>query len=166
MQTVKEGETIHSLRFVREHMTVAYRETPYKIRKEIKRFGWLANLAWKLLHKLNALDIYSEKVTTWRYDEAKAKTLASKILEMREELARYYEEPGDWIVVMGGRDFMELMHSPHMNEVISFQVPINHRSPTREVAGMTVHVVPYHAGMAVLPKSIIEDVRMRSHGGW
>lgn len=158
MQTVKEGTTINSLNFMRLDSIIAYSETPYKLRKEPKRFAWLARLAWKLLHKLNALDIYSEKVTTWHYSKARATELADRIMEMRDDLERYYEDPDRYAVVMGQNDFMELMHAPFMREEMVYIARINHcSSPYRGIVrGLPVHVVPWLAGMAVLPKVVIE----------
>lgn len=151
---IQAGQT---LRFMRREQTITYKPTPYKLRKEIKRFGWLADVCWRLLHKLNALEMHSEKVTTWSYTEADQKKLTAMIMTMRDELHRFFEDPDEWVVVVGAHDFQETMRSPTILDHVVFSAgPIHSDNPYLRFMGIDVHVVPWLQGMAVLPRVVIE----------
>ncbi|KQZ49761.1 hypothetical protein ASD54_12555 [Rhizobium sp. Root149] len=146
-----------TLRFMRREQHTVYKETPYKLRKDIRRFGWLADLCWRLLHKLNALEMYSEKVTTWRYSEVQQRKLTEMVMTMREELFEYFEDPDNWVVVVGAYDFQEVMQSPMLMSHTVFEAgPIASKPHYFRLVGVDVHVVPWLRGMAVLPRVVIE----------
>jgi hypothetical protein len=154
--SIHANQTIH---FAGLDNEILYRPTPYMLRKEPKRFAWLARACWKLLHRLNALEMYSEKVQTWTYTEAAQETLTKMVMMMRESLWEASEHPDRWVVVCGAKDFHEAVNAPEFRDAMTFSVgPFGRSIPYRQMFNMDVHVVPHLTGIAVIPRAIVEKV--------
>jgi hypothetical protein len=151
---IQENRKVHFMRLNRFDMI---KPTPYKLKKEPKRHKWLANICWKLLHRLGALEMYSETVTTWTYTPEAKKALTDLVWSIREELEMYFEEPERYVVVCGAYDFQEAVHSPTFRDSMIFSVgPFGTDRPYRRMFNIDVHVVPWLQGVAVLPRAVIE----------
>lgn len=152
--SIQPGESIH---FMTPRLSIRYVETPYKLRKEPKRFAWLARLCWKMLHKLNALEMFSEKVERWTYTQAAQEALTKKVMTMSEALWEASENPEKFVVICGALDFAEAAHTPEFRDALMFSIgPFGSEKPYRRMFNMDVHVVPYLKGVAVVPRVVIE----------
>jgi hypothetical protein len=152
--SIQAGQSLH---FVRLDNEIVYRETPYMLRKEPKRFAWLARLCWKLLHRLNALEMYSEKVVRWTYTKEAQETLTKMVMKMGDFLWEAADDPERYVVVCGAEDFHEALRSPEMRHEMVFSIgPFGSDRPYRRMFNMDVHVVPYLSGIAVIPRVVVE----------
>jgi hypothetical protein len=155
-EVVHNVEVGRSVQFVSLDMEMLVQPTPYRIYQRPKKWAWLAGLCWKFLHKVGALEMFSEKVQTWTYRDIDKKALTEHILRMQDELYRYGRNPEDYVLVMGGADFQELVGSPTFREgVMCFSTDAIH-TPYRKFYGVDIHVIGHLRGTAMIPRALVE----------
>lgn len=141
--------------------TVTYQETPYKLYKMPKRWGAIAKLLWRVLHKLNALEPFSEKVTKWTYEPAQQDELHEIMLKaINEQPELAYNKKG--VFIIGEKTFQELVDAPIFRETMVFHTgPFGRHDPYmgRQMYNVPIHIVPYMEGVALVPKVVIEQVQ-------
>lgn len=145
------------VQFARLDRDIFLRETPYMLRKEPKRHAWLSRLCWKILHRLNALEMYSETVETFNYTKEDQKTLTKMVMSIGDFLWEAADDPERYVVICGAMEFQEAIRSPELHHALAFQIgPFGTNRPYRRMFNMDVHVVPYLSGIAVVPRVVIE----------
>lgn len=152
--SIEPGQKVH---FARRDRSFFLRETPYMLRKEPQRHAWLARLCWKLLHRLKALEMYSETVETFTYTKEDQKTLTKMVMSIGDFLWDADDDPERYVVICGAMDFQEAIRSPEIHREMAFQIgPFGSDLPYRRIFNMDVHVVPYMSGVAIVPRVVIE----------
>jgi hypothetical protein len=147
-----------------EPETVWNRPEGWRMKSALK--GWwrnkLAALCWHILHKLHAVEAfqYSEKI--YRYGDTEQGKVTDLILKSVDAVLRHRGVPEDYCIVLGAKEFSELMRDMPIHE--GFTVPAGRICRANNVyrdefRGLPVHVVPHLSGVAVLPKVIVENRR-------
>lgn len=148
-----KSQTYYEINPVSLKSTITRFETPYKIKKYN---NIVVNFLWWCLHKMNALEPFSEEITTWTYTEVSAKRVNDELLKKAitdyTEYAIYESSP---VILIGGMTFQELTHSPTFNKAVHFKT-----GPFGEMKNGIPHyfdvpicVVPSMSGIAVVPKN-------------
>lgn len=156
------------LRFAQLETTEVWnRPEGWKIKSTPSPVWWrrkLADLCWKVLFKLDALEQFSYSVKSYTYGKKEQDKLTKHVLENINEVIMsvesQYELINNYCIVIGEEDYMELMGTYE-----SFRYNINvpsgeffvGRGGYRTVfCGVPIHVVPYASGIAAIPKVIVE----------
>ncbi len=112
------------------------------------RFQWLQRVAWKLLHRMGALDqAYDSRMKVERR-VIDADTFMERLYQQRGSLFREFDRQGKRLLI-GAEDYAELMREAAMSQPFSFSAELF--GPNRQVMGLTVDVVPWIRGVAVMP---------------
>ena len=134
-------------------------ETPYMLAKSprVKRTAWLAKLCWWALHKIGGLTPHIEKIETYTYDEAVQERLTDRVMFAAAMIFDDGGNPEDYAVVLGEPELRELWAEMGKNGFITMRTFDYRNSGYRgTVMGLHVHAVPGLAGMALIPKVLIE----------
>lgn len=136
-------------------------------RMRVTLTGWrrvVADAAMRLLNWLGAVESFWYEARVYRYGPAEQEAVSAmlfKQIDAAMSRRRGYWEPGEWVIVIGGKEFAEIAQGYVGHNVESFPMAQFERGgPYRQsFAGLPVHVVPHLSGAAVLPKAIIEARR-------
>lgn len=143
--------------------SAVYRETPFRLKKDPKRFRWLTTLMWWTLGKLNALEPFLEKIETWTYTPQKAEPINKALEGSLTGILRAGRSIDDFAFVMGAKEFQELTACSSFREEMTFntgEFRWNDGYRCRRF-GVPIHVVPTLSGIAAIPKVVIETKRGR-----
>jgi hypothetical protein len=118
-----------------------------------------AEMCWHILNKLGAVSqfMYSEKVYTYGIKEQKE--ITAELFEMVGAILDGNERVEDYCIVLGGKEFGELMGCYESFELVT--VPMGDVWYQRDgykarFQGIPIHVVPSVSGAAAIPKVIVE----------
>lgn len=118
-----------------------------------KKHVWLQRLCFRILAKLEAYDTYPEiKYETITIDK---KGFIERFLAQQQALIRdfgvgYNER---FKLLIGARDYQELMGSPDIRQMLTFVTEGDIRSSRgRQIMSMEVTIVPWMTGTVVLPR--------------
>lgn len=128
-----------------------------------RKWIWLANLAWKLLHKLGALDMLTERLVRFDFGKKQAKLCGDEILKLVDNLHEFHDDPSRFICICGNEQFRELVSAPDFHREMSFMAgPLAKSGPYRTVQtfGVDIYCIPHLSGWAMIPRHIVtKEVR-------
>lgn len=113
------------------------------------KLQWLQRLCWKFLHKRKALSQHHDTKTEFKEHEVKPGIFLGKLTAMRRDIM-HYSNANCTRLIIGAKDYCELMSCPEMNEFFSFTA--QYRTGQATVAGLKVEVVPWMEGFVILPE--------------
>lgn len=152
-----------NLTFVRMNTTdVLMQPEGWRVKTALK--WWprraLASLCWYILHKLRAVDQYACTVKTYHYGDVASGKVRELVFESISEVLNRDENPSDYCIVIGGKEFAEIM-SDEVCYRSFITVPSGEFSYRRNgyrtrYLDIPVHVVAGLTGVAAIPKVIVE----------
>ena len=127
---------------------VSFATSAYEF-KPTGKLQWLQRLCWKFLHKRKALSIYHDTKTIFKQHRVEPGIFLGKLTAMRRDIMHYFNANCTRLII-GAKDYCELMSCPEMNSRISFTA--TYRTGPATVAGLKVEVVPWMEGFVILPE--------------
>lgn len=118
-----------------------------------KKHEWLQRLCFKILAKLEAYDTYPE--ATYETIVIDKKGFVERFLEQQRALIKEFNVGIDsrFRLIIGASDFRELMCSPEINQMLTFDTTFNVvNNGIQSVMGMEVTIVPWMQGAVILPR--------------
>ena len=152
---------------------------PYMLAEapRMKRTGWLARLCWHILGRIGALVPFDEKVHVLTYTHDAQKRVSTRMMHAVTDILKMGGEPELYAAVMGADEFAELCWDQEANHsMVHFRVrterfgyipsrdeddPEGYHGYRASYHGISVHVVPFLSGVAMIPKVVIEMPRSR-----
>ena len=117
------------------------------------RLQWLQRMAWRFLHKREALQhAYEPKITVTRFT-LNTGDFMRRLYEQRRSLCENYNLDGAMLLI-GADDFSALMALPDIRQSLNFHVELRGQHP--EIQGLSVRVIPWMSGALVLPKGYVQ----------
>jgi hypothetical protein len=147
-------ENIVRFEYIKEKPTGVYlpKKDTFKAGKS-KKHEWLQRLCFMVLAKLGAYDTYAElRVETITIDK---RSFVDRLLAQQHALIRDFgiNNRNRFTLLIGARDYQELMGSPEISQMITFDTDFMVDKNGREaVMGMDVTIVPWMTGVVVLPR--------------
>jgi hypothetical protein len=147
MHRIRAGTTLRELTSIKQ----GYEFKP-------KKWDWFSRLLWRLLNKINAVEPHYGEIATFHFTKFHEDKLANYIIQATQENPDLYERPKDYCLIMGRKDFSELIDKEQ--EMARFSDLGTHRAYPIGYSGsymsLPIHVVNTMEGFAVVPKMIIE----------
>lgn len=146
---------------LRRRAHVSYHKTPYMLAKEprVKRTGWLARMCWRVLHKIGALEVYQERIETYTFDSCIQERITDRVLFAAEAILERDGRPDDYAVVMGEDELRNAWSEMEMDGGFVTMRTLDYRHTGyrgNSAMGLNVHAVAGLAGVALIPKVLIE----------
>jgi hypothetical protein len=125
-----------------------------------ERFGWvwLQKLCFGILKWLKAFElIHVETVTYGPFDTAKLK---DEIFRTTHAVVDWRDfDANNYVIVMGSKQFRELVQDKEVHEALNFTVPLRVNTPYYErVFGFRCAVYPWLDGFALIPRHLVRAV--------
>lgn len=122
------------------------------------RFLWFKKLVWKFLWKTKCLKMHQDYKTTITHTTIDTDHVIHRLFQQKEALQiNFNREPR--ILLIGSRDFAELMSQPYTGQYMEFNAEYRKATPSSNpmynyqyrVIGLNVQVIPWMSGMVVMP---------------
>ena len=159
---MKPLQTNQRIAAIRRFPHIRYAATPYMLAKQprMKRTGWLARLCWKVLHRIGALEPYSERIEIYTFDSCIQERITDRVMFAAEAILERGERPENYAVVMGEVELREVWKEMELNQSFVTMQTKEYRYQDsyrgRTVMGLNVHAVAGLIGVALIPKVLIE----------
>jgi hypothetical protein len=127
--------------------------------REPKKWAWVARLAWKLLKRLGALDMLTERLVRFDFGKKQAEFCGNEILKKCENLHEFHDDPSRYICIVGNEQFREILHSPDFHREAAFiagPLARGGRFRSAEYFGVRIYCIPHLSGWAMIPRHIVE----------
>jgi hypothetical protein len=123
--------------------------------KPVKRFHFLQRWTFQLLRWYGSLQHQRVKQTDYVRFTLDTGAFMQRLIDQQEELFRHWNEaPG--VLLIGAKDFQELMHTPEIRHHLEFVAPMTFQNgdpwERPRLMGLEVEVVPWMEGMILMPE--------------
>lgn len=135
-------------------------QTPFELKD---RFRYRPDRGWLLVQRLcfwilDKLGCYAiDHKVEFRSVRIEGDKLLQGLMRQQENLIQHYHVHGERVLV-GSKQFCEIMNDEYLNQPINFEVPYwvtEGRGDKYTLAGMKVSVIPWMEGILVMPKEIV-----------
>jgi uncharacterized protein YcgL (UPF0745 family) len=122
-----------------------------------QKYKWLADICWKILHKISAIKthLYGETYEVFKFTELEQKRLDDfifKNVKNINDICSMYN-PEQLIIYIGQEQFANLMNLDSSKSLYRFDVTTSLRNGyTGRYYSIPVLVVPWLDGLVILPK--------------
>jgi len=176
MVIVMKRDKGQTLRFVTLEVADFTRQPDgWKMRAKPDKIWWrrkLGDLCWKVLMKLNALDLFMFQEKVYDYGDKEAAAVGRHFEDQLFRIFDNFEVPdlNDFCLVLGGQQFFDItgyMAKTH-GQMITIPSPEFRWSRKggyeARFTNFPIHVVPWLDGACLIPKVIVERLPKRDDG--